>query len=244
MSLLSGILIRKAVGTMNDDPQKFTKCVIPAVLLPFVGMVLALLALMFSLRPAALEKFLEGADTPYAVIAAYDKWYGLMTAATMVGLAIVAVCCVAAIIVGRKSVGAVLCAIVISAFGFFLCGVMYLSEDIPDLRTRAREDMAQITEGRLESAEVSFTKGAARTGLPGPYTEGQPEMFLVYSGMGKESDSRWKSYCILDGLGFVPDGDRLYNQNESIDWNDENAGWYAVTYTTNLHVVISVEPLN
>lgn len=244
MSLLSGILIRKAVGTMNDDPKKFTKCVIPAVLLPIAGLVLALLALMFSLRPATLEKLLEGAETPYAVIEAYDKWYGLITAATMAGMVIVAVCCVAAIVIGRKSAAAVLCAIVISAFGFFLSGVMYLSEDIPDLRTRAREDMAQITEGRLESAEVCFSKGAARSGLPGPYTEGQPEMFLVYNGMGKESDSHWRGYCILDDLGFVPDADRLYNENKSIDWNDENAGWYAVTYTTNLHVVISVEPLN
>lgn len=244
MSLLSSILIRKAVGTMNDDPKKFTKSVLPALLLSAAGMILALVALMFSIRPETLVKLLEGAETPYAVIEAYDKWYGVIAAATIAGLVIVAVCCVAAIIAGRRSVLAVLCAVGFSAFGGLMCGVMYLSEDIPDLRARAQEDMAQITEGRLESAEVCFGKGAERAGLPGPYTEGQPAVFSVYDGMNKEGDSRWRGYRIPDNLGFVPNADRLYNENKSIDWNDENAGWYAITYTTNLHVVISVEPLN
>lgn len=241
---MSGILIRKAVGMMADDPQKFTKRVLPAILLPAAGMILALLALMFSIRPETLEKLLEGAETPYAVIEAYDKWYGLITAATMAGMVIVAVCCVAAIIAGRRSVIAVLCAIGISAFGFLVCSVMYLSEDISELRTRSREDMAQIMEGRLESAEVCFDQDVERSGLPGPYTEGQPIMFSVYSGIGAEADRRWRGYRILDDLGFVPDADRFYNENKSIDWNNENAGWYAITYTSNLHVVISAEPLN
>lgn len=244
MSILSGILIRKVVGAANNEPRKFVKSIVPAVLLPIAGLILVLLALMFSIQPETLEKLLEGAETPYAVIEACDKWYGIITAATAAGLAIVVVCCVAAVIAGRKSAAAVLCAIFFSAFGFLVCGVMYLSEDVSELRTRAREDMAQITEGRPESAVVCFGKGVEREGLPGPYTEGQPTVFSVYSGIGKESGSRWRGYRILGSLGFAPDGGRLYNENKSVDWNDENAAWYSVTYTSNLHVVISVEPLN
>lgn len=241
---MSGILIRKAVGMMSEDPKKFMKSVVPAILLPVAGLLLALILLIFSIDAGRLEKFLEGAETPYAIIEAYDKWYGSMITATRISLMIVAVCGVAAIIIGRKSAVAVLAAIGISGFGFFACDVMFLTEDIPALRAKTREDMAQIAEGRLETAEISFRKDEGRAGLRGIYTDGQPAMFTVYSGMGAEIDSRWSNYYILDDLGFIPDEDRLYNENKSIDWNDENAGWYTVTYTTNLHVVISVEPLS
>ncbi|MDE5587851.1 MAG: hypothetical protein K2J60_01730 [Acetatifactor sp.] len=241
---MSGILIRKAVGMMSEDPKKFTKSVIPAILLSAVGLLLALLMLIFSIDSGSLEKFLAGAETPYAIIEAYDKWYESMVTATMISLVIVSVCGVAAIIIGRKSVVAVLCAIGISIFGFFACGVMYLSEDIPALRAKAQEDMAQIAEGRLETAEVSFHKDKGRAGLRGIYTDGQPTMFAVYSGIGNTFESSWMDFYIPDNLGFTPDEDRMYNDNRSIEWNNENARWYSVTYTNNFCVVISVEPLN
>lgn len=241
---MSGILIRKAVGMMTEDPKKFTKSVVPAILFPGVGLLLALLVLLFSIDAGRLEKFLAGAEMPYAVIEAYDKWYESMVTATMISLVIVAVCGVAAIIIGRKSAVAVLCAIGISIFGSFVCGIMYLSEDIPALRTKAQEDMAQITEGRPETAEVSFHKDKGRAGLRGINADGQPTLFAVYSGIGNTAGSSWMDFYILDNLGFTPDGDRMYNDNKSIDWNDENARWYSVAYTKNFCVVISVEPLN
>lgn len=241
---MSGILIRKAVGMMSEDPKKFMKSVVPAILLPVAGLLLALMVLIFSIDAGRLEKFLAGAETPYAIIEAYDKWYGSMITATRISLVIVAVCGVAAIIIGRKSAVAVVCAIGISGFGFFACGVMNLTEDIPALRAKAQEDMAQITEGRLETAVVSFHKDEGRSGLRGIYTDGQPNMFAVYSGIGNTAGSSWMDFYTLDNLGFAPDGDGLYDENKSIDWNNENAGWYTVTYTANFHVVISVEPLN
>ena len=73
---MSGILIRKAVGMMSERPGEFFKRVIPAILIPLIGMVAILLAFSFNLKSAALEKFLSGAESPYAVLAAYDQWYG------------------------------------------------------------------------------------------------------------------------------------------------------------------------
>ncbi|MCM1057767.1 MAG: hypothetical protein NC517_09185 [Firmicutes bacterium] len=240
---MSGILIRKAVGMMEDDPKSFTKSVIPAIMLSLVGVALALSVLSLSISPKTLEKLLEGVGTPYAVIEAYYKWYGLMGTTTVACMVIVAVFGVAAIVTGRKSAVGVLCAVCISGAGFLISGVMYLGEDISALRTKAEEDMAQIAEGRAESAVVSFDKDVERSGLPGPYADGQPTMFAVYSGIGEDTDNLWRGFFILDDLGFAPDEDRMYDENRSIEWNDENAGWYAVTYTTNFHVVLSVEPL-
>lgn len=240
----SGILIRSAVGMMNKDPQKFRKSLIP-IIVSCVGLIVALLVLVFALSPGVLEMLLEGAETPYAVIEAYDKWYGAITIAVISGMVIMAVCSAAAIIIGRKSAAAVACAIFVSAIGFFILGVMYVSEEIPALRTKAREDMAQITEGRLESAKRCFKRpyrGSGRAGLPGPYTEGQPTMFTVYEGRGEKD--KWRDYYFLGSLGFVLDADRMYDEDKSSLWNEENVGWYFVTYTTNFGVVISAEPLN
>lgn len=240
----SGMLIRSAVGMMNKDPQEFRKSLIP-IIVSCIGLILAMLVLVFALSPGVLEMLLEGAETPYAVIEAYDKWYGAITIAVISGMVIMAVGSAAAIIIGRKSAEAVICAIFFSAIGFFALGVTYVSEEIPTLRTKAREDMAQITEGRLESRKLCFKRpyrGSGGAGLPGPYTEGQPTMFAVYRGRGEEYD--WRDYYFLGSLGFVLDADRMYDEDKSSLWNEENVGWYFVTYTTNFGVVISAEPLN
>ena len=67
-------------------------------------------------------------------------------------------------------------------------------------------------------------------------------MFTVYRGRGENDE--WRDYYFLDSLEFVPDADRMYDEDKSKQWNAENAGWYFVTYTTNFRVVISAEPLN
>lgn len=243
MSLLQGLLIKGAVDMSQEHPEEFRKRVIPAVLIPLLGLILALLGMLYSLTPSTLEGFLEGADSPRAVIAAYVKWYDLMGVICIAGMALMVVCAVAAVIIGRKSAVAVVCAVCLSAIGIPLCGLMYFSEEVPALRREALEDMAQIESGRMETAEVGFCKNEGWTGLPGPYTEGQPVMFEEYRGIG-DTTGGWRSFYIWEDLDFDPDRDRMYNENQSVDWNDEHACLYEVTYTSNFHVVTDIEVLN
>lgn len=240
---ISGMLIRGSVGMVQKHPEEFKKRVAPAIIIPLVGLILAMLAMMYSLEPSTLAGFLEGADTPYAVIASYVKWYDLMGVVLIVELAIMAVCAVAAVIVGRKSAAAVACAVCLSAIGIPLCCLMYFSEDIPALRREAKEDMAQIQSGRMETAEVRFREKEGWKGLPGPYTEGQPVMFAEYRGIGDTTEG-WESFYIWDNLEFEPDRNRMYNENKSSDWNKENVCLYSVAYTSNFHVVTAIESLN
>lgn len=238
---MSGILIRKAVGMMSERPGEFFKRVIPAILIPLIGMIAILLAFSFNLKAAALEKLLNGAESPYAVLAAYDKWYETLAGISKGGLVVMAVCCVAAVLIGRKSPIAVILAIVFSLIGVLVSQIMGVVEDISGNRAMLQADMEQIESARLESAEVRLKESKERAGLRGINVEGQPTPFSVYSGSGDDTGHSWKSFYIPDSLGFMPEEGRWYNENKSIDWNEENADRYTVAYTTNFRVVISIE---
>lgn len=238
---MSGILIRKAVGMMSERPGEFFKRVIPAILIPLIGMVAILLAFSFNLKSAALEKFLSGAESPYAVLAAYDQWYGALAAIGKAGLVVMAVCCLAAVLIGRKSPIAIILAIVFSLIGVLVSQIMGVVEDIPGKRVMLQADMEQIESARLESEEVRFKKSEDRSGLSGIYVEGEPALFSVYSGIGDDTGHRWEDFYMLDSLELMPDEGRWYNENKSIEWNEENAELYRVTYTANFKVVVSVE---
>ena len=50
------------------------------------------------------------------------------------------------------------------------------------------------------------------------------------------------NFYIPESLGFAPDGEKMYDENKSVDWNNENAQLYSVTYTTNYNIVTAIEP--
>lgn len=238
---MRGAFIRLLVGKMAEDPEKHTR-ILPAIMLTVIGVLLALGGLMYGLSPGTLNGFLEGAESPYALLEAWDKWYGTMAGARMAGRIIVAVCCVSAVITARRSLAAVAVAVVISLFGFLVCDLMYVIEDIPKLREMVREDMEQIEADRLETVEVYLDGKTERDGLPGPYAEGQQEPFLVYWGIGEATEYRWAGFRVPETLDFTPDAGKTYDDSESMEWNQENARMYTITYTTNFGVVTSIEP--
>lgn len=234
--------------TREEYNKEYNKRVLPAALISIVGLFLALLTFLFGLWPAVLNGFLEGAESPYAMIEAYDKWYGILAFTQVAAPAIVIVCCVTAVVIGRRTPDAiyadtVIYAVVFCLISLWMCSLMYRGEeDISKLRKMAQEDMAQIADDRLETVEVFLHKKTVRKKLPGPYAEGQQESFIVYSGIGEATNHRWERFYIPDILDFTPDAGKLYNEQKSRDWNKENAQLYYITYTTNFRVVTSIQP--
>lgn len=234
--------------TREEYNKEYNRRVLPAALISIVGLFLALLTFLFGLRPAVLNGFLEGAESPYAMIEAYDKWYGILAFTQVAAPAIVIVCCVTAVVIGRRTPDAiyadtVIYAVVFCLISLWMCSLMYRGEeDISKLRKMAQEDMAQIADDRLETVEVYLHKKTVREKLPGPYAEGQQESFIVYSGIGEATNHRWERFYIPDILDFTPDAGKLYNEQKSRDWNEENAQLYYITYTTNFRVVTSIQP--
>lgn len=127
--------------------------------------------------------------------------------------------------------------------GLFLGVAMLGQEDVPGLLARSGEDLAQLESGQLEQTTVWLSPRTQREGLPGPYAEGQPEPVTQYSATGASADPTWTPFYIPDCLGFAPDRQTLYNGNESISWNEENSQQYRLSYTTQFHLVVSVEPV-
>lgn len=239
---MNGMLTIQTVGMMMKRPDEFFKKVIPAILIPIFGLLSAALVFQYALRPEALEKLLNGAQAPYAVLEAYDKWYGELITVSIAGAALMAVCCAAAVFIGRKSAVAVACAVVISLIGILVSVMMPVSEDISGQRAKIREDMAQIENATVVPAEIIFGKEKGDSGLPGISTEEHPAMFTVYSGIGEDTGHGWMNFYIPDSLGFTPDSGKMYDENKSADWNNENAQLYFVTYTTNYNIVTTIEP--
>ncbi|MDE6530670.1 MAG: hypothetical protein K2K96_07835 [Lachnospiraceae bacterium] len=221
-------------GILIQTREEYSKRVMPAGLISLAGLFLVLLTLMYSLRPAVLNGFLEGAGSPYALIEAYDKWYGILTVTRVVCWAIAVVCCVAAVAIGWRTLDAVFVAVFFSLFGLWLCDTMYFSEDIPKLR-----EMAQIADDRLETVEVYLHEKTVRKNLPGSYAKGQQESFILYRGIGEATNHNWESFYVPEILDFTPDAGKMYNEQRSVDWNEENAQVYYITYTTNFRVVVS-----
>ena len=45
-------------------------------------------------------------------------------------------------------------------------------------------------------------------------------------------------------MDFTLDTEHPYDENRDRLWNEQNAAWYHITYTPNLHFVVSVEVEN
>lgn len=124
----------------------------------------------------------------------------------------------------------------------FLSGAMIAIENIPGQLSQANADLAQIENGQLQEVTVWLSPKIHKSHLPGPYTKGQPEPVMDYGGISDDTNGRWVHFYVPDCLNFSLDQNALYDENESIAWNEENARQYTIRYTENFHLVASVEP--
>ena len=226
----------------SEARRAFTGSLFPA-LLPFIGLFLGVLVFWLSLTPAVLNLLVGQAESPEALLRGYRTWYILL-----IGAAVVAVLLPAAgsvIAIKKADISLTLLGLVVVSVGFplFLGVAMLGQEDVPGLLARSGEDLAQLESGQLEQTTVWLSPRTQQEGLPGPYAEGQPEPVTQYSATGASADPTWTPFYIPDCLGFAPDRQTLYNGNESISWNEENSQQYRLSYTTQFHLVVSVEPV-
>lgn len=124
---------------------------------------------------------------------------------------------------------------------FSSVALLYL-EEIPALFVRTTEDIRALEEGRTEEIVVWLSPKTRPYRLPGPYADGQPTPLTRCAAYGPDTDGMWEDFYFPDELGFTMDPDRLFNENRSIQWNEEYAQRYRLTYTTNFRLVVSAEP--
>ena len=125
----------------------------------------------------------------------------------------------------------------------FACGIV-IQEDLPSKFLQAREDLAQIESNFLVEAEVWISPKARPANLPGPYSGSLTAQPITrYGIIGDDTGGQWLQVYVPNVMDFSLDQDRLYNENLSIQWNQENARRYRVRYTSNFHLVAEITPV-
>ena len=69
-----------------------------------------------------------------------------------------------------------------------------------------------------------------------------PEPLTVYGVIGEDTGRQWVRIYVPDGLGFALDPERLYDEDQSVPWNEANAQRYLIRYTSNLRIAAEVVP--
>ena len=240
-------------GTAISVPKRLVyawkNCLMPVALI-VLGLVIAAAALAIC-PDYLLSFFLSDADAPYELLKAYSKWYASLIAMVVAGAAVVLLFDGLAwrmqMKPHRKPYKNYTLAFMVIYTLIYLCiaGVMLFLYDLPGLLQQSKEDMAQIESGELAEAVVWLHPKAHPDGLPGVYSyQGHPpEPLTRYGGIGEDTNDEWVEFYVPDCLGFSLEEDALYDDNKSIEWNEENARQYCLHYTDHFYLVVSIEPV-
>ena len=213
------------------------------IFLPLGGMMLGLVVLALSISPPFLERLIGSASSPKALLQRYSYWYLAILAAVVLSVLLTVIAVV--LMARRRAWSTPIVTLMALSIGLIalLGGVMIVMEDVPGLFWQAREDLAQIESDQPWEVTVWLSPKSRSARLPGPYCAGQPEPVTRYGGISEETGGEWVEFYVPDCLGFSLDPDALYEENESIEWNRENARQYRLQVTDNFHLVISAQPV-
>lgn len=226
-----------------SPPPRFSAGELLLVCLPFPMLFLGMLLVWVTLRPAYLAFLLGDAPTPEALLRGYSAWYLGILLALGSCVFLPGAGAVIALARGRDKRASLRLSAVCLFLPLFIGIAMITMEDLPGLFTQARADLAQVESGSLQEVTVWLSPKCHPYGLPGPYAEGQPQPTIQYGGISEQTGGVWERYYVPDSLGFALDPDALYDENQSIQWNEEHARQYRLRYTDNFHLVVSVEPV-
>lgn len=132
----------------------------------------------------------------------------------------------------------------------FLCvPVLMLKETrLTENYRQFQADAEAVHEGRLKSEAVFFHPDHEPVDFVLWSPKGYADTAVRYSGIGiGKSGERipvWEDFYVPGIMDFTLDTEHPYDENRDRLWNEQNAAWYHITYTPNLHFVVSVEVEN
>lgn len=225
-------------------PQpKATAGQVAATFAPLAGMALGLLIIWLSVFSVVLEMLVKNAQSPAALLEGYRNWYIIILAAGAISVLLPVTGIIICIKKGMRMWSTTFLMVISLVMPLFLGGAMIAIENIPGQLSQANADLAQIKNGQLQEVTVWLSPKIHKSHLPGPYTKGQPEPVMDYGGISDDTNGRWVHFYVPDCLGFSLDQNALFDENESIEWNEEYAQKYRLCYTSNFNLVVSAEPV-
>lgn len=211
---------------------------------------------------SVVDWFVEDADTPVLLLEGYGKqqlW--LFTTMVLVIVITVGFAIVAVIfqvkdernpknkeIVGKWAAydcRPVFLIVVLAAF-VWIPIAMLKDLTLIERYAQMQKDIAAIEEGRLRS-DVVFVSPDFSTVDFVPYggnkTYADTAVCYKVSGVNESREHlpAWEKIYVPDILNFTMDMEYAFNEWKSISWNKEHVTLYRITYTPNMHFVVSIE---
>lgn len=221
--------------------------------LVWCGMILAM-------NKSVVNRFVENADTPVLLLESYCKqqlW--LFTTSVLVIVITIAFAIVAFIfqikdehnpknieIIRKWAAYGCRPSILIIIFASFVWIPIAMLNDIPltERYTQIQKDIAAIEEDRLRSDLVFFNSNFSSVNFVS-YDGDYADTAVCYHVAGVKRSRKhlpaWEKIYVPDFLHFNMDTEHAYNEWKSISWNEYHSTVYRITYTPNLHFVVSIE---
>ena len=229
--------------TDAGKPEKINGSQLIYTLLPFGAMFVSIGLIALSICPWCVKMIIGDVQSVEALLKGYGNWYLVIIGAVVIAVLLVVPVAIISFKRGIRSVKSILLIGLSFLFPILFGGIMVMSENIPGLISQVREDIEQIENDQLREVTVWLSPKSHAARFPGPYSEGQPELLTRYGGISTDTEGQWVDFYVPDYLDFSLDQDALYNENESIDWNEEHARQYRLRVTDNFSLVVSAEPV-
>jgi len=217
------------------------------LLLPLLATMLWLFLLMGVLiLPNLLTLFVSPESAAWQLLKICQLWYLALVLALLSGFPII---CLAGRFAcrrledapGRGNISGIVLACLI--FPCIFTFGMVFKEDLPSKFLQAGADLSQIEADFLVDVEVWISPKARPARLPGPYSEPLTEPVTRYGIISGGTGCKWVQIYVPNAMGFSLDQDRLYDENQSIQWNWDHARRYRVRYTSNFHLAAEIAPV-
>ena len=111
---------------------------------------------------------------------------------------------------------------------------------IPELQA----ELEQVETGRLETAEVWVHPRAEAGRLPGMWGNGYRSLVRNYHVIRVHTGGERLEVFVPEAMGFSLDMQHPFRESQSILWNLGHARRYRVSYTSKLHLVTELVPID
>lgn len=222
------------------------------------SLVIGVAAILLTLMPSALDRLIADADTPALMLKGHADWYLSLLAVGALATIIPAGFGIKAFIfyavnhsnpkyesvkfrirvnhIPMSELGLVVLIWIL----FLFIPAMIVDINPLEQYQKYMEDVAAIEEGNLKTLDGQIEKGYERDGFA-KHGQDYPVPFRRYRTY--DPDSGWISVYVPDFLDFTADSEHPYKESQSVEWNEDHAATYRMTYTPNFHLATSMEIL-
>ncbi len=207
-----------------------------SILAPALAFTITAILLWAGRSTPVFDLLTKNQQSVHALLSGYRMVYILLLCVIGFGVVLSIAACFLCIRYGESSetTGHIMvCLLIITVVIVTVIGLR-----LPKLISAYDEDLAQLENGTTEEITVWLSPNTYRAPLS-DFIGAQP--VTRYGGIGDETAHQWEDFYMIDALGFSPAKNMLFEEMQSISWNEENRPRYRIRYTKNFRLVTSIE---